>query len=362
MTWHTRLGETFSDVLSRDLREVGRPWLQAAVKAMHATVGPIALETTTGVQIHRITDVSKPTRRGGDDGGAGTSDRPDWDAAPTAHSLLQLQLTDGVASVPAIVMDAIPGISGATEPGCKLALHPGVVHVNGILCLTAQTARHLGGSCERLTAESALQHRTSAGREAGPLGAPPFVPFGAAVPARPEAEAAAAASSSAAEPAPRDVGVRQSNLTAPRDVGVRPVLPSALPSFEVPALSATASPDGVLPRERRVDASPAGRAPRRCTIVGLDLVTGPLRAVPQLLITLRSAGVTIPAACTDKLASALLRLPPGTTIASLLQSQPRRRAHLENAVGGLSAAMKGRECNATVDMAAKPFAALRALS
>jgi hypothetical protein len=93
----------------------------------------------------------------------------------------------------------------------------------------------------------------------------------------------------------------------------------------------------------------------------MELVTGSIRAAPQLVVTLRHEGATMPTACTDKLASALLRLPAGSTIASLLRDQPQRRTQLNKVVDSLSRAMAGKQCNATVDTAVKPFAVLRAI-
>ncbi|EDV21409.1 uncharacterized protein TRIADDRAFT_60006 [Trichoplax adhaerens] len=96
----------------------------------------------------------------------------------TAPPLLRIHLSDGHSTCTALDISSIQGLSLKTFPGTKICLKAEVQARNGMLLLTNENAKLLGGNVEKLIrkgkAGQALIKTSSDGGSSGP---PAFIPF-----------------------------------------------------------------------------------------------------------------------------------------------------------------------------------------
>ncbi len=99
----------------------------------------------------------------------------------TSHRLLRLTLTDGHVEVPAVELKTLKAFRGIPIPGEKIVVKEGCEVRNGMIIMTDEHVKHVGGFVEQLRQEF-LFRKGRAGvaykHIAGLDGAPKFAPFG----------------------------------------------------------------------------------------------------------------------------------------------------------------------------------------
>lgn len=179
-TTTTTSAELYRMILASNLRDVTAYGL---LPRDIASQPAFVLKNDVLVQIQTSRDATQPLRP--------CADMPEEDAIlgganqrATNHRLLRLTVTDGSVEVPAIELSTLRVFNGIPTPGEKLLLKEGTEVRNGMVIMTDNDVRFVGGSEPHLRDEFLLRkHRALLGTQAvtGLEGAPKFSPLSAVV-------------------------------------------------------------------------------------------------------------------------------------------------------------------------------------